>query len=87
MTFSTDSKVKVTAKADEVRTIRKTKNEIRMKLGKQLDKMTESDLQGSFHLHFATAFTISIVIFIYLTFTIFILNFNQLLLDHFDHHF
>jgi len=58
-----------------------------MKLGKWLDKVTKSDLQVPFHLHFATAFTISIIILIYLTFTIFILIFNPLLVDHFDHHF
>jgi hypothetical protein len=87
VTLSTDSKAKVTAKADEVKAIRKTQAEFRMELGKQLDKMARTDLQATFHLHFATAFTISIIMFIYITLTIFILIFNPFLLDHFDHHF
>jgi hypothetical protein len=87
VTFSTDSKAKVTAKADEVKAIRKTQTEFRMEIGKQLDKMTGSDLQVTLHLHFATAFTISILIYTCITFTIFILIFNPFLLDHFDHHF
>jgi hypothetical protein len=71
----------VTAEADEVKTISRTKNEIRIKKGKQLDKgrkhltLTEPDLPLSFHLHLATAFTISILIF------------NYVLLHHFHHHF
>jgi hypothetical protein len=93
MTFTTDSKTNVTAdsktnvtaKADEVKAIIKTKNEI-IRLGKRLDQMTEPDLQVSFHPPCATAFTTSIVIFIYSRFTISILIFNYLLLDHLDHH-
>jgi hypothetical protein len=86
MTFMTESKTKETAKIDEVKTLNKTKNESRIRLGQRLDKMIEPDLQVSLHLHFATAFTISIVIFSYLVFSISILIFNYLLLDHFDHH-
>jgi hypothetical protein len=75
----------VTARADKVKTIKEQKNEIRIKIGKQLDKgrkslaLTEPDLQFSSHLHLATAFTIFILIFI--------LIFNYFLFDHFDHHF
>jgi hypothetical protein len=72
MTVTTDSKTKeieehqdyVTAKADEVKTIKRTKNEIRIKIGNQLDKgrkylaLTELDLQFSFHLHLATVILI-----------------------------
>ncbi len=76
VTFSTDSKAKVTAKADEVKAIRKAQAEFRVELGKQLDKMARTDLQATFHLHFATAFTMSIIMFIYITHTIFILIFN-----------
>ncbi len=85
----TDSKTKevkilhqnVTAKADEVKAIKRTENKIRIKPERQLDKikkylaLTEPNLQFSFHRHLATAFTISIVIF------------NYLLSDHFDHPF
>jgi hypothetical protein len=85
--FMTDSETTVTAKADEVKAIRRTKNGIRKRLGKWLGKMTWPDLQVSSPLHFATTFTNSIVIFIYLIFTISILIFNYLLLDHLDHHF
>jgi hypothetical protein len=83
----TDSKTNATAKADEVKAIIRTKNEIRTRLGEWIDQMTEPDLEVSFHLPCTTAFTISIVIFIYLTFTISIFIFNYLLLDHLDHHF
>jgi hypothetical protein len=74
MTFTTDSKTNETAKADEVETLNKTKNESRVRLGQRPDKMIKPDLQVSPHLHFATAFTISILIF------------NYILLDHSDHH-
>jgi hypothetical protein len=71
----------VTAKADEVKAIKRTRNEIRIKPERQLEKirkylaLTEPNLPFSFHLHLATAFTISILIF------------NYILSDHFDHHF
>ncbi len=94
VTFSTDAKAKVTAKADEVKDIRKTQTEFRMEIGKQLDKRTGSDLPVTLPLHFATTFIISILICIYVTFTLFILifnilivNFNPFLSDLFDHPF
>jgi len=85
--FLTNSKAKVTAKVDEVKAIRKTQTEFRMKIGKPLGKMTRSDFQVTLHLRFATAFTIAILTCICVTFTIFILTFNPFLFDHFDHHF
>jgi hypothetical protein len=89
MIMMTDSKTKevkrlqhnVTAKADEVKAIKRSKNELRMKPEKQLDKirknlaLTETKLQFLFHLHLAATFYISILIF------------NYLLSDHFDHPF
>ncbi len=71
----------MTVKADKVKAIKRTKNEIRIKPERQLDKirkylaLTQQILQFSFHLHLATAFIISILIF------------NYLLSDHFDHPF
>jgi hypothetical protein len=65
----------------------KAKNEIRIRLGKWLDQMTEPDLQVAFHPLCTSAFTTSIGMFIYLTFTIPIFIFNYLLLDHLDHYF
>jgi hypothetical protein len=44
VTFSTDAEAKVTAKADEVKAIKKTQTEFRMEIGKQLDKRIGSDL-------------------------------------------
>jgi hypothetical protein len=94
VTFSTDAKTKVTAKADKVKTIRKTQTEFRMEIGKQLDKNTGSDVPVTLPLHFATTFNISVLIRICVTFTIFIsifiiliLIFNPLFSDLFDHHF
>jgi hypothetical protein len=89
MIIMTDSKTKevkrhqpkVTAKADKVQAIKRAKNEIRIKTEKQLDKvrkcltLTEPISHFSFHLHLATAFTISILIF------------NYFLSYHFDHPF
>jgi hypothetical protein len=75
MTFTTNSKTNVTAKADEVETLNKTRNESKRGLGQRLDKMAKPELQVPPHLHFATAFTI------------FILIFNYILLDHSDNHF
>ena len=89
MTIMTDSRTKevkrlwpnVTAKADKVKAIKRTKNEIRIKPERQLDKirkylaLTEPILQFSFHLHLAAAFAISFFIL------------NYLLSDHFDHLF
>jgi hypothetical protein len=94
VTFSTDAKAKVTAKADEVKAMRKTQTEFRMEIGKQLDKRTGSDLPVTLPLHFATPFNIPVLICICVTFTIFILIsnifiliFNPFLLDPLDHHF
>jgi len=94
VTFSTDATSKVTAKADEVKAIRKTQKEFRMEIGKQLDKKTGADLPVTLPLHFATPFNISILICICITFTIFILIFNIFILifnpflsDPLDHHF
>jgi hypothetical protein len=86
MTKSKTIKIKrlqhnVTAKADKVKAIKRTKNEIRIKPVKQLDKirkylaLTQQILRFSFHLHLATAFIISILIF------------NYLLSDHLGHPF
>ncbi len=87
MTVTTHSKTNETAKADEVKTLNRTKNESRIRLRKRLGRMIEPDLQVSPHLHFTTAFIIPIVIFIYFLFDISIFIFNYLLLDHLDHHF
>jgi hypothetical protein len=92
VTFSTDAKAKVTAKADEVKAIRKTQTEFRMEIGKQLDKNTGSDVPVTLPLHFATPFNISVLICIRVTFTILILIFNIFILNPFlsdplDHHF
>jgi len=82
VTLSTDAEAKVTAKADEVKAIKKTQTEFRMEIGKQLDKRIGSDLPVTLPLHFATTFNMSIIIGICVTFTIFILIFNS-----FFHHF
>jgi hypothetical protein len=94
VTFSTEIETNVTAKADEVKAMRKTQTEFRMKLGKQLDKSTGSEVPVTLPLHFATTFNISILICICVTFTIFIsifnifiVIFNSIFLDRFDHHF
>jgi hypothetical protein len=76
VTFSTDAEAKVTAKADEVKAIKKTQTEFRMEIGKQLDKRIGSDLPVTLPLHFATTFNMSVIICICVTFTIFILIFN-----------
>jgi hypothetical protein len=94
VTFSTEVEANVTAKADEVKAIRKTQTEFRMEIGKQLDKRIKPDLPVTLPLHFATTFNVSILECIYVTFTIFILIFNifisifsSFLSDLFDHHF
>jgi hypothetical protein len=77
MTKSKTIKIKrlqhnMTAGADKVKTIKRTKNEIRIKPEKQLDKikkyltLTQQISRFSVHLHLATAFIISILIFNYL---------------------
>jgi hypothetical protein len=72
---------KATAKADKVKAIKRTKNKIKTKPERQLDKirkyqeLTPQTSQSSFHLHLATSFIISILIF------------NYLLSDHLDHPF
>jgi hypothetical protein len=89
ITIMTDSKTKevkrhqhkMTAKVDKVKAIKRAKTEIRIKQEKQLEKvrkyltLTEPISHFSFHLHPATAFTISILIF------------NYFLSYHFDHPF
>jgi hypothetical protein len=61
----------VTVSADEMKARKRTKNEIRIKPEKQLDRirknlaLTETMLQFSFHLHLAAAFYISNLIFNY----------------------
>jgi hypothetical protein len=94
VTISTEVETNVTAKADEVKAMRKTQTEFRMNIGKQLDKSTGSDVPVTLPLHFATTFNISVFICICVTFTIlisifniFILIFNPIFLDRFDHHF
>ncbi len=86
-TCATNAKTNETAKADDVKAGSRTKNESRIGLEKQLEKLIEPDLHTSSHLPFATAFTISIIILIYSVFTISIFIFNYLLLDHLDHYF
>ncbi len=72
---------KVTAKADRVKAIEGTRNGVRIKPKRQLDKevkhltLTQQILRFSFHLHLATTFFTYIFIFIYL------------LSDQFDHSF
>jgi hypothetical protein len=75
----TDSKTKevkklnhiVTARADEVKTIKRSKTTIRMIPEKQLDRikknlaLTETKLQSSFHLHLATEVYFSILMLNY----------------------
>jgi hypothetical protein len=62
----------VTARADEVKAIKRSKTTIRMIIEKQLDRikknlaLTETKLQSSFHLHLAVEFSISISMFNYL---------------------
>ncbi len=64
-----DHQHNVTAKADEVETISKTKRQIRITIGKQLENgrkfltLTKPDLPFLLHLYLATAFTIHILIF------------------------
>jgi hypothetical protein len=65
------SKHIVTVRADEVKAIKRSKTTIRMIPEKQLDKikknlaLTETKLQSLFHLHLATEFYISILMFNY----------------------
>jgi hypothetical protein len=65
------AKVKVTAKADEVRTVEKTLKEFRAEKGKQVDKKIETEVPVTLPPHFATTINISI-----LTLTIFIFIYN-----------
>jgi hypothetical protein len=88
-TMMTDSKAKevmrlkhsVTVRADEVRAIKRTKTTIKMIPEKQLYKikknlaLTKTKLRSSFHLHLATEFYISILMF------------NYFLVYHFDYPF
>jgi hypothetical protein len=65
MTVTTNSETNEMAKADDVETLNKTKNENKRGLGQWLDKIAKPDLQVSPHLHFATSFTIFIFILIF----------------------
>jgi hypothetical protein len=94
VTISTEVEAKVRAKADEVKAIRNTQTKFRMEIGMRLDKRLGLDLPATLPLHFATTFNISVLICIYIIFTILILIFNifisifnPFLLDLFDHHF
>jgi hypothetical protein len=94
VTLLTNTKAKVTAKADEVKAIEKTPTGFRMEIEKQLDKKIGSDSPVTLPLHFATPFNISVLICIHITFTIFILTFNisisifKSFVSHpLDHHF
>ncbi len=94
VTLLTNTKVEVTAKADEVKTKAKTLTGFRMEIEKQLDKRIGSDSPVTLPLHFATPFNISVLICTRITFTIFILTFNifisifkSFVSDPSDHHF
>jgi hypothetical protein len=80
------TKAKVTAKADEVKTIGKALKEFRTEKDKQVDKKIEAESSVTLPPHFATAFNISI-----LTCTSCILIFisisNPFLADPLDQHF
>jgi hypothetical protein len=83
------AKAKVTAKADEVKTIEKTLKELRVKNEKQVDKKIEAESPVTLPPHFAITFNISILTFtiFIVTFNIFILIFNPFVADPLDHHF
>ncbi len=92
MTLLTNTKAKVKAKVDEVKTIEKTLTGFRMEIEKQLDKKIGPEAPITLPPHFATTFNISILICIHITFTISILNnfisiFNSVVSDLSDHHF
>ncbi len=76
-----DHQHNVTAKADEVENMSKTKREVRITIGKQLENgrkfltLTKPDLPFLLHPYLATAFTIHILIF------------NESLFFHFHHYF
>ncbi len=83
------AKAKVTAKADEVKTIEKTLKEFRVEKEKQVDKKIEAESSVTLPPHFATTFNISILTFtiFILTFKIFIAIFDPFVADPLDHHF
>jgi hypothetical protein len=94
VTLLTNTKAKVTAKADEVKTIAKTLTGFRREIEKQLDKGIGSDSPVTLPLHFATPFNISVLICTRITFPIFILTLNifisifkSFVSDLLDHHF
>jgi hypothetical protein len=76
-----DHQLYVTAKADEVKTMSKTKRELKIEIKKQLDNgrkhltLTKPDLPFLPHLPLATTFTIHLLIF------------NDFLFFHFHHYF
>jgi hypothetical protein len=80
------AKAKVTAKADEVKTVEKTLEEFRVEKEKQVDKEIETETSVTLPPHFATTSNIYI-----LTFAIFIFTFNTFIsiLNPFvpNHHF
>jgi len=78
------AKVKVTAKADEVKAIEKTLQEFRVEKEKQVDKKIEAEASVTLPPHFATTFNISILTFTIFSFTshIFISIFNPFVSNH-----
>jgi hypothetical protein len=75
------TKQNVKVKANKVKAINRLKDKIRTRLKRQQDKirkfqaLKDSILKFSFHRHLTATFTISILFF------------NSVVLDHFDHHF
>jgi hypothetical protein len=70
MTSFTNTKAKVTAKVDEVKTIQKTLTGFRMEIEKQLDKKIRPEAPVTLPPHFATTFNFPVLICIHITFTI-----------------
>ncbi len=92
VTLLTNTKAKVTAKADEGKAIEKTLTGFRMEIEKQLDKKIGSESLVTLPLHFATLFNIPVLICITFTifsftFKIFISIFNSFVSDLLDQHF
>jgi hypothetical protein len=86
------TKVKMTAKVNEVKAIERTMTGFRREIEKQLDTKIRSDSTITLPPHFATTFNIPVLIYIHIIFTIFIFEifisiFNPLISDPSDHHF
>ena len=75
-------KAKMTARADEVKTIEKTLEEFRVGKDKQIDKKIESEASITLPPPFATTFKIFILTFTILIFTSNIFNFNPFVSTH-----